>query len=160
MKGNLKGGIIKDRKEVMSVKNTRQKGRKLVKIILERIKREVDNGAYEVVGSGAGLDKGDIRIPSLDLVAEVKNCETISMAKWVKQAEREGLQHSKTALMWRHPKSPLDNPEIRVDIGLDYFIEIVQRYSEPRIKQPDREMRWKIQRLIDSAKAVLKELKE
>lgn len=143
----------------MSVKNSRQKGRKLVKIIIDLLRNKVDRGTYEVVGSGAGLDKGDIRVPSIDLVIEAKNCETLSMKKWTKQSEREGLGHSNTALAWRHPDSSQANPEIRIDISLEFFIDILQRYKEPVMKELDQNMKWKLQRMIDSAKAVLKELK-
>ena len=138
--------------------NKKQKGRKLVLQIVKRLRNELDISAYEVAGSGAGLDKGDIRIPILDLVIEAKNSQTISMAKWTEQSEREGLGHSKTALMWRHPKSPLERPEIRVDISLDYFIDLAQRYKEPKIKAPTREVSWKIKHSIQSLKTLLKEL--
>jgi len=138
--------------------NRKQKGRKLVLQIIERLRDELDKSTYEVAGSGASLDKGDIRVPILDLVIEAKNSETISMAKWVKQSEREGLQHSKTALMWRHPKSSQNNPEVRVDISLDYFIEMAQRYSEPRIKAPDRELKYYMGRLKEDIKQVDKRL--
>jgi len=57
--------------------NKRQKGRKLVKKFLERIRKDFPD-AYEVVGSGAGLEKGDIRIPSVDVVLEIKNHKKIS----------------------------------------------------------------------------------
>ena len=134
--------------------NKRQKGRKLVLQIVKILRNELDKGTYEVSGSGAGLDKGDIRIPALDLVVEAKNWKTISMAKWVEQSEREGLQHSKTALMWRIPKSPLDNPEIRVDISLEYFIKMAQRYKEPMIKEPDRDLKFHLSRLKENIKQV------
>jgi len=138
--------------------NTKQKGRKLVKIILAQVRNELDRSAYEVSGSGAGLDKGDIRIPILDLVIEAKNCKVIQMANWVKQAEREGLGHSNTALMWRHPKSSQENPEVRVDISLDYFITLASRYKEPKIKVPDRDLKWALTTLKNAINQVLKKL--
>ena len=79
----------------------------------------LDNGTYEVVGSGSGLDKGDIRVPSIDLVIEAKDQKQPQVASWVKQSDREGLGYSKTALMWRHPDSPSSNPDIRVDMSID-----------------------------------------
>ena len=137
-----------------SVKNTRQKGRAFVVKVVKILKTELDSSTYEVSGSGAGLDKGDIRIPSLDLVAEAKDWNTISMGQWVKQSEKEGLGYSKTAVIWSVPKSP----DIRVDIPLDFFIDLAKRYKEPKIKVLDRELRWKIERLVNSAKVVIKEL--
>jgi len=139
------------------MKNTRQKGRRFVKKALEVIKQYFSD-AYEVVGSGQGLEKGDIRIPHTDLVIEAKNHKTISMASWVTQSEREGLGYNKCALLWRHPKSPRDNPDMRVDISLDFFMELLKRYSEPVVKSDDREMKYSLYRLKEACNSVLKKL--
>ena len=141
-----------------SVKNTRQKGRAFVLKIVKRLKDELDSSTYEVNGSGAGLDKGDIRVPLVDLVIEAKDWKKVSMAKWTGQSEKEGLQHSKTAVMWKHPESLSGNPEIRVDISLEYFIDILKRYSEPKIKEPDREMKWHLINLKNAINQVIKDL--
>ena len=132
--------------------NTKQKGRKLVKEIVRRLKEE-DLSCYEVVGSGAGLLKGDIRVESLDLVIEAKKHKQLSMLNWVKQSEKEGLGYNKTALAWQIPNTP----DIRIDISFEYFCELLKRAQEPKIKEPDREMRYKIQRAVESLKALLKE---
>jgi len=124
--------------------NTRQKGRKLVKQIIDIFRNEIDPATYEVVGSGAGKDKGDIRCPKHDLVIEAKNCQTLNIGKWTEQAEREGLNSSKTALMWRHPKSPQENPDIRVDISLEYFIKLLNKNTE---QYDSREKKWAIENL-------------
>lgn len=141
-----------------SVKNTRKKGRAFVLKIINRLRNELDSSTYEVSGSGAALDKGDIRVPLADLVIEAKDWKKISMANWVKQSEKEGLQHSKTAVMWKHPESPSDNPEIRVDISLEYFIDILKRYSEPKIKEPDRDMKRNLIKLKNAINQVSKDL--
>jgi len=143
----------------MGLKNTRQKGRKLVKIILGILRRELDGSSYEVVGSGMGKDKGDIRVPRLDLVIEVKNQQTIRMAEWVKQAEKEGLGYSEAVVMWRHPESPQERPDIRVDMSLDYFIELAQRFAEPITKEPSRELKYKLERLKNDCHQVIKLIK-
>jgi Holliday junction resolvase len=132
--------------------NTRQKGRKLVREIVRRLKEE-GLSCYEVVGSGAGLLKGDIRVESLDLVIEAKKHKQISMVSWVKQSEKEGLGINRTALAWQIPATP----DIRIDVSLEYFIDLLLRAQGPKIKQVDREMRYKIQRAVDSLKALLKD---
>ena len=142
----------------MAIKNTRQKGRAFVKKIVAILRNELDDGTYEVVGSGAGLDKGDIRIPSIDLVIEAKDQKQPQVASWVKQSDREGLGYSKTALMWRHPNSPSYDPDVRVDMSLDLFIELAKRFQQPRIKEPDKQISWHIKNLIQNAKQVLKDL--
>lgn len=142
----------------MAVKNTRQKGRKFILNCLEHLRNDVDINAYEVVGSGQGKDKGDIRVPSCDLVIEGKGWETISMKQWVEQSEKEGLGQSKTALFWKMPGSPQANPEIRVDISYQYFVELLQRNKEPKLKDLDRSFRWKLERLKDAINQVKRDL--
>lgn len=142
----------------METKSKKEKGRAFVRKIVAILRQEVDASTYEVVGSGAGKDKGDIRVPRLDLVIEAKNHEKATVALWTLQADREGLGYSKTALFWRHPKSPSSNPDIRVDITLDYFLELVLRSAEPIIKKEDRQFAYKIKQLRESARAVLKEI--
>ena len=133
--------------------NTRQKGRELVKEIVRRLK-EGGLSCYEVVGSGAGLLKGDIRVESLDLVIEAKKHNQVKLTTWVKQSEREGLGINKTALAWQIPKTP----DIRIDISLGYFMDLLKRAEEPKIKAMDRDLKFKIQRLVDAGKSVIKEL--
>ncbi|KKL48011.1 hypothetical protein LCGC14_2329760, partial [marine sediment metagenome] len=54
----------------METKSKKEKGRAFVRKIVAILRQEVDASTYEVVGSGAGKDKGDIRVPRLDLVIE------------------------------------------------------------------------------------------
>ena len=134
--------------------NTRQKGRQLVKEVIRILKDEFNIQAYEVVGSGAGKEKGDIRVYSSDLVIEAKKQKRTSMSDWVKQSEKEGLGYNKTALAWQIPQTP----HIRIDIDLCYFAELLKRAEEPKIKEPDRSLKWDIQRLVDAGKRVIKQL--
>ena len=138
--------------------NTRQKGRAFVLKIIEKLREGLDNSTYEVSGSGAGLDKGDIRIPSIDLIIEAKDQKQPQIANWVKQSDREGLGYSKTALMWRHPDSPSYDPDVRVDMSLDLFIELAKRYQEPLIKEPDRETAYLLKSLKEIIRRVLNKL--
>jgi len=138
--------------------NTRQKGRAFVLKIIEKLRNELDNSTYEVSGSGAGLDKGDIRIPSIDLIIEAKDQKQPQIANWVKQSDREGLGYSKTALMWRHPDSPSYDPDVRVDMSLDLFIELAKRYQEPLIKEMDREMKYQLSNLRQVCQWIIKRI--
>ncbi len=115
-----------------------------------RILKEFNLTCYEVVGSGSGLEKGDIRVPALDLVIEAKKQARTSMADWAKQSEKEGLGYNKTALAWQIAKTP----HIRIDISLGYFANLLMRAEEPKIKEPDREMKW----LLEKLKVVLNEV--
>jgi len=135
--------------------NTRQKGRQLVKEVIRILKDEYNIDCHETVGSGSGTrEKGDIRVPALNLVIEAKKQKQVSMASWATQSEKEGLGYNKTALAWQIPQTP----HIRIDIDLCYFAELLKRAEEPKIKEPDREMKWLIQKLVDTGKQVIKRL--
>jgi hypothetical protein len=139
------------------MKNTRQAGRAFVKRIIEKLK-DIDPATYEIVGSGAGKEKGDLRIPRFDLVGEAKDHTKAQVAAWVEQSEKEGLNVNNTALFWRHPKSPKGNPDIRVDISIDFFKELLSRYGEPKIKSEDRTFLYKLSRLKEAIREVEKEI--
>ena len=135
--------------------NTRQKGRQLVKETIGVLKDEYGLECHEVVGSGSGnREKGDIRVPALNLVIEAKKHKRTSMSDWAKQSEKEGLGFNKCALVWQIPNTP----HLRADIDLCYFAELLKRAEEPKVKEPDRQLKWKIQRLVDAGKLVIKEL--
>jgi len=137
--------------------NTRQKGRAFVKKVIERLK-EIDSGTYEIVGSGAGKEKGDLRAPLFDMVGEGKDQKQLAMREWTRQSEKEGLGYNKTFLAWRHPDSPSANPDIRIDISIEFFIELLKKSKEPKTaeRQLQSGEKWKIQRLVQSAKEVMK----
>ncbi len=143
----------------MPLKNTRQKGRAFVLKIVKQLKQELDTETYEVSGSGAGLEKGDLRIPSIDLVGEAKDHQTIKLASWVEQSKKEGLGHSRTAVFWKMPKSPSANPEIRVDISLGLFIEMGGRFKEPIMKAPTRGLKYDLENLENAIKRVKKRIR-
>jgi len=135
--------------------NTRQKGRELVKEVIAILKDENGIECYETVGSGSGTrDKGDIRVPALDLVIEAKKHKRVSMTDWAKQSEKEGLGYNKTALAWQIPQTS----DIRIDIDVRYFANLLKRAEEPKMKQPDREMKYELMRLVETAKRIIKRL--
>jgi hypothetical protein len=124
--------------------NTRQKGRQLVLEVIRILKDEYNIDCHETVGSGSGTrEKGDIRVPALNLVIEAKKQKQVSMASWATQSEKEGLGYNKTALAWQIPQTP----HIRIDIDVCYFAELLQRAEEPKVKEPDREMKFDLERL-------------
>jgi len=92
------------------------------------------------------------------LIIEAKDQKQPQIANWVKQSDREGLGYSKTALMWRHPDSPSYDPDVRVDMSLDLFIELAKRYQEPLIKEMDRETTYLLKSLKEIIRRVLNKL--
>ena len=125
--------------------NTRQKGRQLVKEVIRILKDEYSIDCHETAGSGAtNREKGDIRVPALNLVIEAKKQKQISMSAWAKQSEKEGLGYNKTALAWQIPQTP----HIRIDIDLCYFAELLKRAEEPKIKEMDRKTSYVVKNLL------------
>jgi hypothetical protein len=56
------------------------------------------------------------------------------------------------------PNTPLADSKVVLDWY--YFKSLLLKTREPVTSNPDREFKWKVQRMVDSAKAVLKELKQ
>jgi len=145
----------------MKPKSKIEKGKRFEKMINQEIEAEGLGRAIRTPGSGSGKLKGD-SFNSLDFLIEAKNQKTIHLLDWVDQAKEQARignwSPEKWALIIRDPRSPETNPEIYAIIDLWQWLKLLKKNSEPRIKEPDRDMKYKIQRLIQSAKAVLKEL--
>jgi len=146
----------------MLSKSRIEKGKRFEKMIAKDIEAEGLGMARREVGSGSGKKKGDIA-SNLPFLIEAKNQKTIKMQEWIRQAKEQArignYDPQKWALVIRDPATPEDNPEIYATIDFYQFLKLLKKDSEPRIKEPDREIKWKIQRLVESAKAVLRELK-
>lgn len=92
--------------------STRQKGRVLVKIIIDRLKY-LDPAMHEVVGSGQGKNKSDIQMPSLSVAIEAKNQKNYELTTWLEDLEKErGIANEMVILAFRETKSPQLNPKI------------------------------------------------
>ena len=129
----------------------------MVKEIIHILKDEHNLDCHEVVGSGSGnREKGDVRVPSLDLVIEAKKHKRTSMSDWAKQSEKEGLGWNKTALIWQIPQTP----HIRADIDIRYFADLLKRSEQPKMKEPDKEMKWLLQKAVDTLKQIIKKLEK
>jgi len=142
------------------------KGKRFEKLIAQEIEAEGLGIARREIGSGSGRRKGDIA-SSIPFLLECKNqpsAKIQTILNWIdqakSQAEKGNWSPEKWALIFRDSRTPESRPDIYAVIDFWEFLKLMKKDQAPRIKQPDREMRWKIQRLIDSAKAVLKELKE
>jgi len=146
----------------MKPKSRIEKGKRFEKLLAKEIEAEGLGLARREGGSGSGKKKGDIAA-NLPFLIEAKNQRTIKVQEWIRQAKSQAeignYDSQKWALVFRDPSSPEANPEIYAVIDFWQFLKLMKKDSEPRIKEPDRQMRWKLKRLIDSAKAVLKELK-
>ena len=137
-----------------------EKGKRFEKIVNREIEAEGLGRAIRTPGSGSGKIKGD-SFNSLDFLIEAKNQKTIHLLKWVDQAKEQARignwSPEKWALIIRDPRTPETNPEIYAIIDMWQWLKLLKKNSEPRIKEPDREIKWKLKRLIQCAKELLKE---
>ena len=145
----------------MKAVSKRKKGARFERIVAKEIEAEGLGKAGREAMSGGGFRKGDIAC-NLKFLLECKNEKQTNFLKNVDQAKdqaRKGNQWpEKWALITRDPRSSEDNSEIYATIDFWEWLKLLKKESEPRIKEPDRELKWKIKRLVEDAKSVIKEL--
>lgn len=137
----------------------RQKGRRLVLHLVEEFRKTLDSKAYEITGSGAGLDKNDLRLPTLNIEVECKNAAKVNLVKDWDQTKRQMTGENLSVLAIRNPsKAEFVETLIVMDVG--DFIELVkaQQGEVEVISNFSNDLKWKARRLVEAAKAVLKEL--
>jgi len=143
----------------MKPKSKIEKGKRFEKFVNKEIEAEGLGKAIRVPGSGSGKIKGD-SFNSLDFLIEAKNQKTIHFLDWVDQAKDQSklgnYSPDKWALILKDPRSIEDNPKIYATIDFWEFLHLLKKDKEPLVKEPDRDMKYKLQRLIQSAKEVLK----
>jgi len=140
-----------------------QKGKRFADFVNREIEAEGLGRAIRTPGSGSGNRfKGD-SFNSLDFLLEYKNQNTIKIQEWIRQAKEQArignYNPDKWALIFRDPHSPEANPECYAVIDMWQFLKLLKKNQAPKIKEPDRTLRWKLERLKDSINQVLKELK-
>lgn len=145
----------------MKPKSIIEKGKRFEKLIAKEIEAEGFGLARREAGSGSGKKKGDIAA-NLPFLIEAKNWDKYDINRWVDQAKRQAEQgnwdRDKWALVFRDFRSPEANPEIYVMIDFWQFLKLLKKDSEPRIKAPDREMRFLLERLKTTMTQVIKKL--
>lgn len=127
------------------------------KLLLPELK-EIDPHAYIVNASGQGLEKGDYYLPNLNLVIEGKNWATLSIQSWMNQAIRQGLGVNKSIVIFKNPKSTEEEKDFWVVVDFYDLKEWLKIGRQPLIEKPDREFRWKLEKLKQAINEVLKDL--
>jgi hypothetical protein len=141
----------------MKPKTAIAKGKELENWIVDRLRISgLDSRAYRQKGSGNGLNKGDIW-NDLDLCIEAKNCKNFSR-DWFKQVKRESLGVQIPVVVWHTNGVPLDD-SVAI-ISWAYLEELLLAKQQPVTKAPDRDAQWKIKKLAESAKDVIKLLEQ
>jgi hypothetical protein len=137
----------------------KNKGKDFEKFIAHEIEEIGLGNANREKRSGGGLNKGDIRA-NLPFLIEAKDQKTIHILDWIEQAQKQAeignISSDKWALIFRNPNSPTEYPECYAVIDMWQFFELLKKDAEPKIKAPDRELKWALTALKNAISKVLK----
>ena len=146
----------------MNSKSRMQKGKRFEILIAKEIEAMGLGLARRESGSGSGLKKGDIAA-NLPFLIEAKNQAKIKINEWVDQAKSQAkvgnYYHDKWALIFKDPRTSEAKPNIYAVIDFWEFLKLLKKDKEPMIKKPDREMSWRLRKLIADMKILEKMLK-
>ena len=148
----------------MLSKSRIEKGKRFEIKIAKEIMAEGLGLARRESGSGSGKRKGDIAA-SIPFLIEAKNQPSVkikAILKWIDQSKYQtkigNYDRDKWALVFRDPRSPEDNPKIYTVIDFWEFLKLLKTASEPRIKEPDRDLKFWINKLKVDIKQVDKRI--
>lgn len=142
----------------MKPRSAKNKGNRFENYLIEILKEKIDSKAQRTYGSGNGLDKQDIRLPSFNIEIEAKNQKAIHLLDWWEQCKRQEFGNM-AVLALRNPRKA-EFQETLIVMGLDDWIELVKKQNETVEVESnfDPNLKWKVKRLQEAAKAVFKEL--
>ena len=146
----------------MKPRSAQNKGKRFEKYISQEIEAEGLGRSVRTPGSGSGKIKGDL-FNNLDFMIECKNQDKYDINRWVDQAKGQAevgnFNSEKWALIFRDFRTSETSPDVYVMIDLYQFLQLLKKNQEPKMKEPDRDMKWKLVRLRDAINQVVKDLK-
>ncbi len=145
----------------MKPKTAHNKGKQFESWCAAQIEEMGLGAARREIGSGSGKKKGDI-FANIPFLLECKNHKRLQIWDSINQAKEQARignsDPDKWALIIREPRSTTENPNAYAVIDYHEFLKLLKKDSEPLIKEPDRNMRWKLERLKQVIQEVIKEL--
>ena len=146
----------------MKPQSKKNKGSRFERLIAKEIELAGLGKAHRELMSGGGWRKGDIA-SSLPFLIEAKNQKRIDINRWIDQAKREAEQgnwdRDKWALVFKDPRTPETRPDIYTIIDFWEWLKLLKKNQAPKIKEPDRQLKWKLEKLKNIINQVLRELK-
>ena len=147
----------------MKSKTAKAKGSNFERYIAQELTANGFGKAHRELMSGGGFRKGDIYCPSFPFMIEAKNQAVYKINQWVDQSKRETQQGfydpDKWCLMFKDYRSPNINPTIFVLTDFYQFLQLAKKNSEPLIKQPDNDLKFKLEDLKRRSNNILKKFK-
>ena len=145
----------------MKATSARAKGQRFERFIAKEIEKAGLGKAGRESASGAGFRKGDIA-SNLPFLIEAKNQKRYSWWSFIDQAKDQAdagnFSPEKWALVVRDPRTAEKNPDCYVVMDFWEWLKLLKKDSVPLIKKPDKELKWKLQRLKNYAQSVIKDL--
>lgn len=133
----------------MKAKSIQQKGKRFEKDF-SRLVESIGLGfARRESGSGNGLRKGDIAW-TLKKTAELKNQPSAFPKKlldWIEQSEKQDIGRYGWVLILRDPRKAESAMQGFAVLDMHQYLELELAGKEPKSKEPDRELKRKLERL-------------
>ena len=141
----------------------KDKGRRFENYLVGFFRETIDSGAFRTAGSGAGLDKNDVRLPKFNIEIEAKNQKSISLYDTWEQVKSQITTGNTPVMAFRNPKKP-EFEETFIVLEVNDFVEILQRASpdnEVKITTTfDRDFEYKLNKMKSATHDVLSYLKK
>ena len=146
----------------MKPKSAQNKGKRFEIWIAEQIEEAGLGRASRTPGSGSGnRHKGDI-LANIPFLIEAKNHRSLKWHPAIDQAKSQAeignWDSKKWLLVVKDFRSPENNPEAYAVLDFRELLKLFKKDAEPLIKEPDRNLKYKLARLKQSAQEVMKEL--
>ena len=113
-------------------------------------------------GSGSGLKKGDVFCPDFPFLIEAKNQKVVKINEWVDQSKRQAEigfhDREKWVLMFKDTRTPNKNPTIYAVCDFYAFLDLAKRFNEPRIKEPDYNLKREVEALKYRSQGLIRKL--
>ena len=145
----------------MNPRSAKNKGDRFENWLVELFRERLDKTTHRNYGSGAGLDKNDIRLPAFNIEIEAKNTEKIHLIEDWDQVKRQRTQGNVGVLAIRNPKKP-EFQEVMIVIDIGDFIDMAAgvKGEVNIINNQDRELQWAIKGLKEACNKVMRKLGE
>ena len=145
----------------MKPKSAIEKGKRFEKFVAEQIELAGLGKATRTPGSGSGLKKSDI-FANIPFSIEAKNQRKIKILDWIDQskesAEKGNFAKEKWAVVFNDFRKR-EFQEIYVVIDFWQFLDLLKREKEPLIKEPDKNLKYKLEKFKYLANDIIKWLK-
>ena len=141
----------------MKAKSAHNKGNRFENYLVSVFRESIDVDTHRTYGSGAGLDKNDIRLPNLNIEVEAKNQSQIRLIEDWQQLQRQTMGDNLGVLAIRNPKKP-EFEETLLVLSLGDFIDIISKHSSTTksVSVLDKNLRYNLDRLKQAIGSVMK----